>query len=267
MKLDELKAQMAKVRDAAGAELEMAPEDVDGDFDPAAHDARMAAMFNDDYYEGDEEDLGEGEWEAGDGKRPAWAAVDDVVPADEQGGDEQEADDDAAAGAAGAGAGAGDSGADGDGGIDVDAVRGPSAAAACACAWRSLGYRRVCDAVPRSTVRVWSQVLAKYDFEDVVGGIKTRFRYKKVPSADFGLGTEDIIKADDKMLNRCDAARLTVAVAASSSDPLAHPLLCVPFATGTCPCEGWRRTGTRSGWCGASRRSAACTRSARRSRP
>lgn len=49
-----------------------------------------------------------------------------------------------------------------------------------------------------------TQILAKYDFEDVVGGMKTRFKYKQVPSADYGLATEDILAAEDKMLNRCD---------------------------------------------------------------
>ena len=118
MKLDELKSQMAQVREAAGAEIEMAPEDVDGDFDPAAHDARMAAMFNDDYYEGDEEDVGEGEWEAGDGKRPTWAAVDDVLPPDttrDDGGDDDY--DGAGAGDASAAGGAAEEG------INVEDVR------------------------------------------------------------------------------------------------------------------------------------------------
>lgn len=50
-----------------------------------------------------------------------------------------------------------------------------------------------------------TQILAKYDFEDVVGGMKTRFKYKQVPSADYGLATEDILAAEDKMLNRCDS--------------------------------------------------------------
>jgi len=47
-----------------------------------------------------------------------------------------------------------------------------------------------------------SQILAKYDFEDVVGGMKTRFKYRQVPSSDYGLKTEDILAAEDKALNR-----------------------------------------------------------------
>jgi len=38
------------------------------------------------------------------------------------------------------------------------------------------------------------------DFEDVIGGgqIKTRFKYKKVAAADFGLTDEDLLLLDDK---------------------------------------------------------------------
>lgn len=85
MKLQELQSQMEQVKDAAGADLPMAPEDMDADFDPEEHDRRMAAMFDDDYYEGEEEDAGEKGWEAGEGKRPTWAAVDDVLPEEAKG--------------------------------------------------------------------------------------------------------------------------------------------------------------------------------------
>lgn len=42
------------------------------------------------------------------------------------------------------------------------------------------------------------------DFEDVIGGgtVKTKFRYKKVASADFGLTDEEILLLEDKQLNR-----------------------------------------------------------------
>ena len=42
------------------------------------------------------------------------------------------------------------------------------------------------------------------DFEDVIGGgqVKTRFRYRKVAAADFGLTDEDLLLLDDKQLNK-----------------------------------------------------------------
>ena len=42
----------------------------------------------------------------------------------------------------------------------------------------------------------------KLDFEDIIsGGIKTRFKYKKIEANDYGLNDEDILYADDKKLN------------------------------------------------------------------
>jgi len=42
------------------------------------------------------------------------------------------------------------------------------------------------------------------DFEDVIGGgsVKTRFKYRKVASADFGLTEDEILLLDDNQLNR-----------------------------------------------------------------
>jgi DNA-directed RNA polymerase subunit RPC12/RpoP len=42
------------------------------------------------------------------------------------------------------------------------------------------------------------------DYEDVIGGgaVKTRFKYKKVAHADFGLTDDDILLLDDKQLGR-----------------------------------------------------------------
>ena len=42
------------------------------------------------------------------------------------------------------------------------------------------------------------------DFEDLIGGgsIKTRFKYHKVASEDFGLTEDEILLLDDKQLNR-----------------------------------------------------------------
>ena len=49
------------------------------------------------------------------------------------------------------------------------------------------------------------RLLAEYhslDFEDTVGGIKTRFRYKEVEPETYGMNIEEILQLDDKELNQ-----------------------------------------------------------------
>ena len=42
----------------------------------------------------------------------------------------------------------------------------------------------------------------KLEYEDVVGGVPTRFRYRQVPAQDFGLRADDILTMDEKELNQ-----------------------------------------------------------------
>jgi protein KRI1 len=100
LKRAEHKNRITRIHETAGAGVDMAglaaalgTDALDGDFDPEAHDAAMAALFGDDYYGVEEMEGGGGKedlpttastktkkksskpapWVWGDGPRPAWA--------------------------------------------------------------------------------------------------------------------------------------------------------------------------------------------------
>ncbi len=54
----------------------------------------------------------------------------------------------------------------------------------------------------RAEVQKLLEEYYKLDYEDNIGGLKTRFRYREVPAQQFGLSAEDILSRSDRELNQ-----------------------------------------------------------------
>ncbi|KAG2501152.1 hypothetical protein HYH03_000967 [Edaphochlamys debaryana] len=214
LKKAEIESKLGKLRDVAGAAAPAAAslDDVlEGDFDPEEWDKKMAAAFNDDYYDAEEELEGlqedldllasggedseddllgpgvgsegeEGGEEGGKGGvrfatlRKKIKEVDRLASEEPEGADaegETEDEGDAEEG-------------EGEGGKPRMKARKDSSALA----------------AQRAQLQRLLEEYYRLDYEDSVGGVKTRFRYKEVPSNTFGLSVDEILRLDDKSLNQ-----------------------------------------------------------------
>jgi protein KRI1 len=165
--------ELQYVAGAAAPKEELLDELLAGDFDPEAHDRAMSAAFNDDYYgEGDEEDEEDIQHDELFAKElEAMAKYDDT--------NDNEDDNTLSTFAA----------------LqrrlkqeeeEEERQNGMSAGATAA----------------RSDIKQLLEEYHKLDYEDHVGGIPTRFRYKEVQPETYGLSIEEILMMDDKELNQ-----------------------------------------------------------------
>jgi len=176
--------------------------DLDADFDPEEYDQHMATKFGGEYY--DEEDEGDAEnflkevrqeiEEGGYEAEVGWGADGEEADHDWdhwKDGDEQqgEAEDEAEVEV-----GAEDVAEDAEGQEEAEDwdVGGEK---------RSREHRRK-HGGKKVDLGEYLDEYYKLDYEDIVGGIATRFKYKQVAPVDFGMDPVEILLMDDKDLNQ-----------------------------------------------------------------
>ena len=165
LKRREIDERLAAARAAAGVARGGALDALvaDGEFDPAAHDAAMEAAFGGEYYDASDSDFSAG------------AAAEETaellraagVPAD---------------GAA----------------TEFEAARARAAAAAPSTA--AAAGAAAADAAADAAAAL--EEYYRLDAEDVVAGIRCRFKYRPVPAADYGLTPAELLALPDKELNQ-----------------------------------------------------------------
>ncbi|KAL0073519.1 KRI1-like family C-terminal-domain-containing protein [Phycomyces blakesleeanus] len=186
-KIKEIQARLEEIRKITGNDdLDLEKIDMEGDFDPDAWDAQMNNVFNEDYYEGE------------DNEKPVW---------DDDLGEEFNAEQEAAATS---GRGSNNNNDDDDLMMDADYLPdGPSYKKDSKKRKRDGAAEEEEESLParkRQAQEEYKRLMEEYEslgFEDVIGGdLPTRFKYTHTEPEDFGLTAEEILLADDAELNK-----------------------------------------------------------------
>ncbi|XP_057504913.1 protein kri1 [Actinidia eriantha] len=200
LKKKEMKEKLNKIRDTAGlGENWVCPldeDDLEEEFDPEEYDRKMKEAFNDDYYDADDADpeFGSDRDEGGDElEKPNFDKEDELL---------------------GLPKGWDDVPGSGDGflaarernlkrraenGGDHEDVKEAEEKV------NEEGKQKKKQKMSKLKKEVLDKELEEYyklDYEDTIGDIKTRFKYKEVGAKTYGLSAEEILMLDDKELNQ-----------------------------------------------------------------
>ncbi|CAA0827890.1 KRR1 family protein [Striga hermonthica] len=197
LKKKEIKGKLEKIREVAGIGKEegvfLDEDDLEEEFDPAAYDQKMKEAFGDDYYDAEDADPGFGSENDEDAEieKPDFDKEDELLGLpkgwDEAGGSREgflsareeflKKKGDMIS-------------ENGDAEEDV----GPSDG-------KRKRKRKMSD-VEKAVREQLMEEYYKLDYEDTIGDLKTRFKYRPVKARRFGLNPVEILTTDDKELNQ-----------------------------------------------------------------
>ncbi|KAM7286801.1 protein KRI1 homolog [Ixodes scapularis] len=201
LKRKEILDKLERLKEITGNDqVGFADEDIDGDFDPQEYDRRMNDIFNKDYYEQAceeqkpedpvDEEVGLEDWDNWNGEQGEEEAGDEGgYDCDDNGEDYDEAD---------------PSTSDWTGDGERRGKRRRRSVFA-----KTIGKKKPLFDPSSKTFEEYFDEYYKLDFEDIVGGMPTRFRYRSVVPNDFGLSVDEILAAKDKELNRWCSVKKT----------------------------------------------------------
>ncbi|CAD6338341.1 unnamed protein product [Miscanthus lutarioriparius] len=168
LKKKEIAERLERIRMIAGIEgdaaCKLGADDLEEDFDPEDYDKKMQEMFDDSYYEADDVDPEFGSGEEMDLEKPNFDKEDELLGLPKGWASDQSKEESTATDAKGA-----------------------------------KGKISLKDKVE---LEKEMEEYYKLDYEDTIGDIKTRFKYKQVKPNSFGLSAYDILTVDDKDLNQ-----------------------------------------------------------------
>lgn len=165
-KLKDIKSRLKEIQEITGTDIVgLENVDLDADFDPEKHDAQMAEMFNDDYYNKE------------DTEKPTWD--DDIEGVDDINYNDDDED------------------------IMMDADYLPGGDKYQSTSENASEQASSSKKVLKKEVDDLLDQYYSLNFEDIIGGdLPTRFKYQKTEPEDYGLSPVEILLADDKELNK-----------------------------------------------------------------
>ncbi|KAG6435954.1 hypothetical protein SASPL_100835 [Salvia splendens] len=194
LKKKEIKEKLEKIREVAGTEgIFLDKDDLEDEFDPEAHDKKMNEAFGEEYYGAEDVDpqFGTDDDEDEELEKPDFDKEDELLGLD-KGWDEVDK------------SGEGfksfreriikdrlASGEEEEDGEDEGKQRGSK---------RKRKHKP--SEVEKAVIEELLDEYYKLDYEDTIGDLKTRFKYRPVKAKRFGLSAEEILALDDKELNQ-----------------------------------------------------------------
>ncbi|KAL6267766.1 hypothetical protein P5V15_000835 [Pogonomyrmex californicus] len=203
LKRKEIEEKIEKLKEITGNDdMRFDNVDFDSDFDPNEHDRKMKELFNDEYYAGGEDEMQKPEFPEIDeelGIEPKWDTYDpttDKIDMETASYEEPHCED-----------------PDFHMDADYDASQNLQSELIENTKKRKRRRRsKFAELIAKEKPKFDPKQFPSYteyfdqyyslDYEDMIGNLPCRFKYRKVVPNDYGLSIEEILMADDKELNR-----------------------------------------------------------------